>query len=285
MRVNYKYMLLIGCIFALVIIVYFYNKSYMEGMNVNSGPFDKYPLPNVLINANTALYTAIIVEPRKHNALEFVLNNFWENLDESWTFVILHGKDNEEFVKNIVNKSKNVKRTQLVNIGVSNLSVSQYSELFYNPLLYNYIPTETFLVFQTDSIILKENRNKVYDFMRYDYVGAPWPPGIPIRDENIEILVGNGGLSLRKKTAILNTIKSDIANTRYENNEDLFFSKHIKNKPSVEKAQFFCIESLYSEKSFGIHGCWKFFPKIFIYYISEYIPELFDLIYLLESNK
>ena len=29
-------------------------------------------------------YTAIIVEPRKHIALEFVLNNFLENLNNDW---------------------------------------------------------------------------------------------------------------------------------------------------------------------------------------------------------
>ena len=30
-------------------------------------------------NNNSSIYTAIIVEPRKHKALEFVLKNFLEN--------------------------------------------------------------------------------------------------------------------------------------------------------------------------------------------------------------
>ena len=33
---------------------------------------------------NNAKYTAIIIEPRTHKALEFVLNNFLENLNDDW---------------------------------------------------------------------------------------------------------------------------------------------------------------------------------------------------------
>ena len=34
-------------------------------------------------------YTAIIVEPREHKALVFVLNNFCTNLDENWNIIVL----------------------------------------------------------------------------------------------------------------------------------------------------------------------------------------------------
>ena len=47
--------------------------------------------------------TAIIVEPRKHKALSFVLENFTSNLDETWDIVILHGTQNKSFVEKIVN--------------------------------------------------------------------------------------------------------------------------------------------------------------------------------------
>jgi len=232
-------------------------------------------------------YTAVITEPRIHSAWKLVLKNFLTNLDKRWDFLIVCGLLNKDFLVDLIetNFKEHKHRITIHQLNIKNFTHKEYSNFMCEPYIYELIPTETFLTFQLDTLISAKYKDYIYDFLEYDYVGAPWPPGIPIRDENIEILVGNGGLSLRKKTAILNTIKSDITNTRYENNEDLFFSKHIKNKPSVEKAQFFCIESLYSEKSFGIHGCWKFFPKIFIYYISEYIPELFDLIYLLESNK
>ena len=38
-------------------------------------------------------YTAVIVEPREHKALSFVLNNFLENLSDEWNIIIMHGID------------------------------------------------------------------------------------------------------------------------------------------------------------------------------------------------
>ena len=39
-------------------------------------------------------YTAIIIEPREHKALEFVLSNFLQNLSTKWNFIIFHGNKN-----------------------------------------------------------------------------------------------------------------------------------------------------------------------------------------------
>jgi hypothetical protein len=47
-------------------------------------------------------YTAIIIEPRKHRALEFVLNNFLENLNDDWNIIIYHGNNNIEYLQNII---------------------------------------------------------------------------------------------------------------------------------------------------------------------------------------
>ena len=66
--------------------------------------------------------------------------------------------------------------------------------------IHDYIKTEMFLIFQTDTLIL--NKEKIYDFMNYDYVGAPfnrnfnWRRNYPLTDFYD---VGNGGLSLRRK--------------------------------------------------------------------------------------
>ena len=75
----------------------------------------------------------------------------------------------------------------------------------------------------------------------------------------------------------MNHIKNDITNTRYENNEDVFFSKNIKNKPSVENAKLFCVETIFSEKSFAIHSCYRHLSPDELCKISEYIPELYEL--------
>jgi len=90
------------------------------------------------------------------------------------------------------------------------------------------------------------------------------------------------GIILRKKSVILNTIKNDFYNNRYNCNEDVFFSSNITNKPSKEKAKLFSVETIFSEKSFGIHSCYGHLSQEDVYKIAEYIPEIFELA---ELNK
>lgn len=245
---------------------YIIDDDSLTNYSKNPKNFAFYDLPKLNVHVDT-LYSAIIVEPRKHSALEFVLKNFLENLDDQWTVVIIHGNLNNHFVKDIINKKlflyKN--RIRTINLEIDNLTISQYSEMFYNYKFYDYIPTETFLIFQTDSMILEENRKKIYDFIEYDYVGAPWIDGIygPLG-------VGNGGLSLRKKSKMIKLLKYrklasiNKINTKYGEYlpEDRFFNgdyttKYVNiNKPSVQKAMSFSVESIYYDSPFGIHKCW-----------------------------
>jgi len=198
------------------------------------------------------MYTAIIVEPRKHKALEYVLNNFLENLSNEWNIIIFHGNLNIDYINDIINHNliKYKNRISLINLNVDNLTINQYNELFITNFdFYNKIPTETFLVFQTDTLINKKYKHFINYFLKYDYVGAPWK-----WDNN----VGNGGLSLRKKSKMLEIIKND--NNRYNNdkfiNEDLYFSmsKIVKlYKPSYKLAKRFSMESIFLLKTFGCH--------------------------------
>jgi len=102
-------------------------------------------------------YTAIIVEPRKHKALEFVLNNVCDCLSDEWRIILFHGKNNNEYANEIVEKLNNLykNRISLVNLYVDNLNQQTYSILLANKnTIYDHINTDIFLVFQTDSIIL-----------------------------------------------------------------------------------------------------------------------------------
>jgi len=122
-------------------------------------------------------YTAIIVEPRKHNALEFVLNNICDCLTDEWRIILFHGKNNDEYAMEIVDRLNNIykNRISLVNLYVDNLSQQTYSQLLANKnTIYDHIETDVFLVFQTDSIILKENSHMINNYLNYDYVGSPW---------------------------------------------------------------------------------------------------------------
>jgi hypothetical protein len=158
-----------------------------------------------------------------------------------------------------------------------------------------------FLIFQTDSLISKQYSKLIYNFIEYDYVGAPWKNG----------MVGNGGLSFRKtkkmKTILNNTsyyyIKDNVEELMNEdiffsNNEEVFFkTDYIKKtnnnidknnfinnniyKPSLEEAKFFSVESIYNQMSFGIHKPWLYLNNNELESIKKLFPEL-ELLYDLQ---
>lgn len=217
------------------------------------------------------MYTAIIVEPRKHRALEFVLKNFAENLDDRWDFVIYHGTENDDYISDIISRNECIRNhtIKLVNLGVENMKPSDYSKLFYEPSFYDHISSETFLVFQTDTLINREYNHKIYEFIKYDYVGSPWRG---IEDKN-GFTVGNGGLSLRKKSKMLEMIERygdlclrDNTTNKHFGCEDRFFSNtcdvHLEGlelfKPSWQVAANFSIETIiYTPNPFGIHKAYQ----------------------------
>jgi hypothetical protein len=217
------------------------------------------------------LYTAIIIEPRQHKALPFVLENFLNNLSEDWSFIIFHGKTNLEFIVNIINDKLYIfmHRIRLINLNVDNLTINAYNNLLkYNKSFYDCIPTETFLIFQTDSIIMKKYKNIIYNFLNYDYVGAPF-------FFNNNINVGNGGLSLRKKSKMIEIMKKEGKNNRPE---DVYFScceSVAIYKPSVNDAMLFSIEETFSEMSFGCHKPWKNSNQLFLYEKYDEVKELY----------
>ena len=201
------------------------------------------------------LYTAVIVEPRKHKALPYVLENFLNNLSDDWSFIIFHGNLNLEFITKIINVelSNHRHRISLKKVNIDNLTTNEYSNLLkYNKDFYNCIPTEIFLIFQTDSIIFEKNKNIINYFLHYDYVGAPWSRAPYNKNE----CVGNGGLSIRKKSKMLEIMDKQGKN---EYPEDVYFSCYesiLIHKPSSNDASFFSIEEVFSEVSFGCHKPW-----------------------------
>jgi hypothetical protein len=241
-----------------------------------------FSLSNTELFNNDGIYTAIIIEPRKHRALEYVLTNFTDMLDTRWNFIICHGTQNETFVNDIVNTKLNnhINRIKLINLNVDNLTIHNYNELLYNPSFYELVPTEYFLIFQSDTQICSTYKNNIYKFidMNYDYVGAPWGN-----------TVGNGGLSLRKKSKMLEIInkcsdrKYALPDQLY--NEDVFFSTVCSDKvdiklPSGEDAKEFGIETVYSDNAFGIHKLWAYQNSEQIENINKFCPGLYNLIEL-----
>jgi len=139
--------------------------------------------------------------------------------------------------------------------------------LLLNKSFYDFIDTETFLIFQTDSLIIKENKHLINDFLEYQYVGAPWRNG----------KVGNGGLSLRKKSKMIEIIdKVNVDNQ----NEDLFFSQQDQVDmyiPNFYKAKKFSVETVFSESPFGVHNCYNYLDKDKLNFLISKYPDINEL--------
>ena len=221
-------------------------------------------------------YTAVMIEPRQHKAIYFVLNNFLMNLSDDWEVRVLVGNDNIDYVNDIVYNRlyQFLFRLTVINIGITNLNQRDYSKLMINKDTYDNIPTEMFLIFQTDSMIFKENKDLIYNYMEYDYVGAPWYSNDPQKQ------VGNGGLSLRRKSKMLEIINRGNV---LAYNEDAYFSwSYPINKPSFEQAKEFSVETVFNENSFGIHNAWKYLS----YEQTEFLKNKYEgLSELIELNS
>jgi len=208
------------------------------------------------------MYTAVIIEPRKHKALSFVLKNILDNLPKEWNILIFHGTENQEYIKQLPEFS-NSRILPPICLDIKNLSISQYNILLKSSALYKCIPTELFLIFQTDTIILTPEL--LPTFLEYDYVGAPW----------VNQMVGNGGFSLRRKSKMIEICNSVPSFTENEDNYFCYQNIVYLSKPSFEIAQTFSVETVFYKKPFAIHAPWK--------HVNSYEINPYEMTYLLQT--
>ena len=167
-----------------------------------------------------------------------------------------------------------------------------------NPETWIQVPAEDILLFQTD-VVICGNAKTIQPFLAYDYLGAPWSLGA---FSKLGPPVGNGGLSFRKRSAM---IRATSAEQWFKGNEDVIFAnlgyeynaylkaQHLRksfidlnhnkivtnpkqldklgllNIPSAHIAATFSAEKIfYDERPFGVHSVNK-------YYRLEDLPEKF----------
>jgi len=89
--------------------------------------------------------------------------------------------------------------------------------------LHGYVATSHALIVQADGFVLNPERWNP-DWLRFDYIGAPFPPYIRVGKYSIEMKnrVGNGGFSLRSRQLLQLVAPIDLATLRYPTvNEDM----------------------------------------------------------------
>lgn len=208
---------------------------------------------------------AVIIETRDNFWLPMVLRNFvsllkdWnfyfmgplplissvrERVKGDWQFVGLN------FPENSTNFRLNMADYNKLLTGVHKLSGSE--------TMWDHIKEEHIMVFQSDCICF---RNPVQKFLDWDYIGA-----ICGNDRNEENFVMNGGLSLRKKSAMQKVcaeFEEKGENLDGSVNEDVMFTDHMRangyNIPGLKDCNHFVIETGGDAGTcIGLHGTEKY---------------------------
>lgn len=223
------------------------------------------------------LYTAIIIDSRITELFELVLENFYSKLDMRWNFIIYTTNNNFKFIKELINLNfkKEKKRTIIINLDIYHISKNNYSKIFFCNEFYKNITTEIFLIFQLDSLLSDKYYKNIYNYMHFDYIGSPF-----FHKNNK--YVGCGGLSLRKKSKMIEII-NDIKYNTEENKklpEDLYFCEYPNiKKSSVEEALNFCSGGYFHPISVGMHQTFLHIKEEEKQIIQSHIPKLRELEY------
>jgi hypothetical protein len=200
-----------------------------------------------------------IIEFRSHEYLKKVLHNMCNIYGGTDVVLyIVHGFNNEQFVKDIVSDWKNVR---FVKLPYENIDIEKYNCIWTSSSFYENFETEFILLFQSDTVIRKRIPE---EFFKYSYVGAPWTgyPNDWPDNPHVKLgnkLVGNGGFSLRYVSRM-----KDICNTHERKNlklnEDVFITNHLTETelPSVDIAKQFSVEWIYYQDPVGLHQAWRF---------------------------
>lgn len=144
----------------------------------------------------------------------------------------------------------------------SRLTVPMYSYMMLSHKLWDLVDEEHILVFQSDCVVV---RTTPTSFLQYDYVGAA------CKSREGEDFVMNGGLSLRRKSAMKRAI--DLMHAEHPDMltlpEDEAFTAVMRahpdqfTLPTREACNQFAIESWGDpSKAIGIHGTDKYYCSV-----------------------
>lgn len=188
-------------------------------------------------------YGAVIVETRPEN-LRTIIENHFRFLPSDWGLTFFGSKENEEIVKYIAPDCNFIKLPQSL---TRVFNAREYNEFITSPGFWGAVPYDKVLIFQHDSKLL---RHGITDFLEWDYVGAPW--------KHINLVGGNGGLSLRSKEMMLKCISFMQFDFARDGNEDVYYCRLLPrvggNVAPRHIAQQFSVETIFYPTPIGCHA-------------------------------
>ena len=161
---------------------------------------------------------ALLIEPRCHPALEHVVRNAMHFLGDGWQLQIFHGTEQRGLPPRDL-RADELRTCSCLTRGGQPLAARAQRADVHALAVAARGGRAYVLIFQTDALLL---RRGVDDFLRWDYIGAPWRTddlwcvGKPHLME-----AGNGGLSLRSRARTLETL--DRFGYSRGQSEDVFY--------------------------------------------------------------
>ena len=199
--------------------------------------------------------SGLIVETRRHRNLESVILTVSKHLRVP--ILLLHGEGNRDLVRNSKRLQKLVSQRRLVTqeLPVQKLTRADYNALFLSRKLWEAtIPSEKVLVFQTDATLCRLSPYRIEEFWGFDYIGSYRPNPRPI---GAHVNGGNGGLSLRSRSAMLASLEYGSPEL-WPGGEDDYFGSHIElidgRVGDVNSQKAFSSQRVFERRSFGIHN-------------------------------
>lgn len=203
----------------------------------------KWYTPNIKSDTD---YYAVTLDSRIHKDLYITMKTCMYYLNETnspikWGLQIFCGNKNVSHIQDMVKDWGEVIITQL---DFDDLDKESYNDYFIDSNFWKQVKGNKIFTFQLDSILL---RGGIDEFLKYDYIGAPW------RKSKEDSYVGNGGLSLRTKDVMIDICENNPVTEHIW--EDIYFVKHLKGKgvADVETATMFSMEDVYSPNPLGVH--------------------------------
>ena len=217
--------------------------------------------------------SVLLIETRPSELLPFTIYNSLLLTDSGVGLELCLTEEAEEFLRPLLDTLSGYRVHRVAQIP----NPEAYSALLLRESFWQQFESETVLLVQTDSLLLKPFEWKPFEGV--DYVGAPWneeggvsinwPDGIKVQRtlnacQNLgKNRVGNGGFSYRRVSAMIDALRKyppkDYRQIgRYSLPEDLFFSRYVERVATYDVARKFATETDWNPEAYGMHKIWEY---------------------------
>ena len=228
---------------------------------------------NIVENVNKNNKTIVAIDNRRNPLTIFSILQSAACLDDDWDVTVLCTPDSADYYRNAL-----LDRATIISdsphLSKAMFNVEDYNALLKSDWVWSRLQSLGYkhaLLVQDDGLLVRKASTSILDYMKYDYVGAPWadaPGNEPLKRDTLGKLTGNGGLSLRNIDAMMTVVKtrrSRLFHTEYSPEpEDAFFSAGVAENGLAlcpwEESRAFSSEQILCEGSIGFHKPWPYHP-------------------------